>query len=83
MAYDQTPVSTTYRTPRIPDSDRIWHSIGAEYKYNENWTFNGGYTWIRAQKSTVSLVNDASRGDLYARYKGNIHLFGFSVNYNF
>ena len=83
LAYDQTPVSTTYRTPRIPDSDRIWHSIGAEYKYNENWTFNGGYTWIRAQKSTVSLVNDASRGDLYARYKGNIHLFGFSVNYNF
>ncbi len=83
LAYDQTPVSTAYRTPRVPDSDRIWHSIGAEYKYNENWTFNGGYTWIRAEKSTVNLVNDASRGDLYARYKGNIHLFGFSVNYNF
>lgn len=83
LAYDQTPVSTAYRTPRIPDSDRIWYSSGLEYKYDEHWTLNAGYTFIHADKSTVSLVDDASRGDLFAKYKGNIHLFGFGFNYNF
>ncbi len=83
FAFDQTPVSIHTRTPRIPDSDRIWYSGGVEYKYDDNWTFNAGYTYIRAEKSKVELKNDPARGDLHARYKGNIHLFGFSVNYNF
>ena len=83
LAFDQTPVNIYTRTPRIPDTDRIWYSGGVEYKYDDNWTFNAGYTYIRAEKSTVDLKNDATRGDLHARYKGNIHLFGFSVNYNF
>lgn len=83
LAFDQTPVNVYTRTPRIPDTDRIWYSGGVEYKYDDNWTFNAGYTYIRAEKSTVDLKNDATRGDLHARYKGNIHLFGFSVNYNF
>ncbi|MFZ4703031.1 MAG: OmpP1/FadL family transporter, partial [Candidatus Methylumidiphilus sp.] len=32
FAYDESPVSSAYRTPRIPDSDRFWLSIGANYK---------------------------------------------------
>lgn len=84
VAFDQTPVSTAYRTPRIPDSDRIWYSGGVEYKFDDKWTFNAGYTYIRAEKSRVDLQNDAfNRGSLKAQYKGNIHLFGFGFNYNF
>lgn len=84
LAFDQTPVSTAYRTPRIPDSDRMWYSGGVEYKLDNQWTFNAGYTYIRAEKSRVDLQNDAfNRGSLKAQYKGNIHLFGFGFNYNF
>lgn len=84
LAFDQTPVSTACRTPRIPDSDRMWYSGGVEYKLDNQWTFNAGYTYIRAEKSRVDLQNDAfNRGSLKAQYKGNIHLFGFGFNYHF
>lgn len=86
VAFDQTPVSDYNRTPRIPDSDRIWLSSGVEYKYDESWTFNAGYTYIRAENSKVNLAatgNDATRGPISAEYKGNIHLFGASASYRF
>ena len=86
LAFDQTPVNNYTRTPRIPDSDRIWYSTGVEYKYNDKLTLNAGYTYIRAEKSKVALTGtgvDASRGALTAEYKGNIHLFGLGAVYNF
>ena len=86
LAFDQTPVNNYTRTPRIPDSDRYWFSTGAEYKYSDKLTFNAGYTFIHAEHAEVDLKgtgNDASRGALTAKYKGNIHLFGLGAVYNF
>lgn len=86
LAFDQTPVTEGTRTPRIPDSDRYWYSTGVEYKYNDKLTLNAGYSFIYAESSTVNLKGegaDAERGGLYARYKGNIHLFGLGAVYNF
>ena len=86
FAFDQTPVNDSTRTPRIPDSDRYWYSTGVEYKYNDQLTLNAGYTFIHAMSNHVSLAGtgaDASRGGLYAKYKGNIHLFGLGAVYNF
>ena len=86
MAYDNTPVNDYTRTPRIPDSDRIWFSTGFEYKLNDDLVLNAGYSYIRAEKNEVNLKgvgHDATRGDLSAKYKGNIHLFGLGFNYHF
>lgn len=86
LAFDQTPVNNYNRTPRIPDSDRVWYSTGFEYKYNDQLTVNAGYSYIRAEDSRVNLTglgNDLKRGGLFAKYKGNIHLFGLGAVYNF
>ena len=86
FAFDQTPNNDYTRTPRIPDSDRLWFSTGVEYKYNDNLTFNAGYTFIHAEKVKVDIKGigyDATRGALSAQYKGNIHLFGLGAVYNF
>ncbi len=32
LAYDQTPVNDTDRTARLPDNNRIWLSVGGQYK---------------------------------------------------
>ena len=86
IAYDNTPVNDYTRTPRIPDSDRLWFSTGFEYKLNDDLVLNAGYSYIRAEKNEVNLKgvgNDATRGYLSAKYKGNIHLFGLGFNYHF
>ena len=86
LAYDQSAVRVQHRTPRIPDSDRLWFSTGFEYKLNDDLVLNAGYSYIRAEKNEVNLKgvgHDATRGDLSAKYKGNIHLFGLGFNYRF
>ena len=45
-AYDESPVTDTYRTPRIPDNNRIWTSLGANYKLSSSSSFDAGYTHI-------------------------------------
>ena len=35
VAYDETPTHIETRTPRLPDDDRSWYSIGATWKATE------------------------------------------------
>ncbi|MDP1634333.1 MAG: outer membrane protein transport protein, partial [Gallionellaceae bacterium] len=51
-AYDQTPMSDTYRTARIPDNDRTWISVGGQYKTSQAGTIDFGYAHL--------FVKDAS-----------------------
>lgn len=87
FAVDQSAVGQEYRTPRIPDADRLWYSAGVEYKYDDKWTFNVGYTYIRADKGKVKLNGfhdgDTARGSLRADYENDIHILAASMNYNF
>lgn len=86
MAIDESAVGEEYRTPRIPDSDRLWYSGGIQYTQNENITWNLAYTYIRAEKGRVALKGtglDAARGSLDALYKNDIHMLGVSFNYSF
>jgi len=87
IAYDQSAVNNEYRTPRIPDSNRIWYSAGLEYKYSEKMTFNLGYTYIYASKAKVLLrgdhAGDGYRGSLNADYENRVNIVAASVSYNF
>lgn len=47
VAYEISPVDDpTKRIAGIPDSDRIWASIGASYKWSDTTTFDLAYTHI-------------------------------------
>ncbi len=84
-AYDQTAVKKQYRTPRIPDSDRMWYSVGLGYQYNDNLSFDVAYTYIQAKDATVDLPTSAAAGQrgIYAEYNNSVKLFGLSMNYKF
>jgi long-chain fatty acid transport protein len=49
LAYDQSPVQDDYRTVRLPDADRTWLALGAQYKFNPQLWLDVGaaYVWIR------------------------------------
>ena len=82
FAFDEAAVKVDYRTPRIPDSRRLWYSTGLEYKYNENLTFDAGFTYIQAKEATVNL-DDAGKRPVYADYENSVKIFGLSLNYKF
>lgn len=52
VAYDQGPVDNEYRVAVIPDTDRVWFSLGTSYKCTNNLTFDFGATYIKGVGDT-------------------------------
>jgi len=80
FAWDQTPVRTENRTPRIPDSNRYWLSAGLTWAVTPNVAFSAGYTHIFGNTADLALTsggptsNNFSRGDLTARYSASVDI---------
>ena len=55
LGYEISPIRDSSRSTRLPDSDRIWTSLGATYNWNEKLAFNLGYTHIFAKSGDVRI----------------------------
>ena len=84
LAYDQSAVRVQHRTPRIPDSDRIWYSTGLNYQYNDRLSFDLAYTYIKAHDAHLDTSLTGNGGShVTAEYTNSVQLFGLSLNYKF
>ncbi len=81
-AYDTTPVQDAYRTPRLPDSDKIWASIGAQWRASPNLAIDTGFAYIWIDDGPSNLTS-ASAGNLVGEYKSYTWVLGAQVRYNF
>jgi long-chain fatty acid transport protein len=57
IAFEKSPITDGVRTPRLPDNDRMWYSIGASYKPPQfkGLTFDLGYSFIDVKDTPVNL----------------------------
>lgn len=46
LGYEISPIDVDTRTPRLPDSDRIWLSLGTTYDWSDQLSFDLAYTHI-------------------------------------
>ncbi len=97
LAYDQSPVETDYRTPRLPDNDRTWLSLGLNYRLTPTISLDAGYTHIFIKATTINdsgyhadynpgginTNNPISRGTLKGDYDGGVDILGMQVNWAF
>jgi long-chain fatty acid transport protein len=85
LAYDQTPVQDAERTPRLPDNNRTWVSLGAQYAAMPNLKFDGGFTYIWASDASTSqnAGSTAANGLIAGTYKASVTIFGVSATYSF
>ena len=83
LAYDDAAVKLDYRTPRIPDSRRLWYSAGLGYQYNENLTFDMGFTYIQAKEASIDLAPSEKSAGVTADYENSVKMWGLSLNYKF
>ncbi|MCA0951777.1 outer membrane protein transport protein [Shewanella chilikensis] len=85
VALDKTAVDDEYRTITIPDTDRLWFSVGAGYAPSKNLTVDLGLTYIRAHgdapinetQKLMGLAQVAFQGDA----SGHVWLAGLQVTY--
>lgn len=64
LAYDESPVPDASRTPRIPDGDRTWVTVGAGYRMAGGGMLNAGYAHLFVKD--VSLRETSSLGTTLA-----------------
>ena len=85
IAFDQSPVNSTDRTPRLPDADRWWFSFGAQYKWNPNLKFDAGFTYITAKDASISQTagSAATFGLLQGSYDASVTIFSVQGTYTF
>lgn len=72
VAFDKSPVPDADRTPRIPDQDRTWLSLGTSFKWNEALEFDAGYSHIFVKKARLQLTDSGVAGDPN-RFRGNLN----------
>jgi long-chain fatty acid transport protein len=85
IAFDQSPVNTTDRTPRLPDADRWWLSFGAQYKWSNNLKIDGGFTYISSKDASISqnAGSAPSFGLIQGSYDAYVTIFSFQGTYTF
>ncbi|HZH42537.1 MAG TPA: porin [Lysobacter sp.] len=85
--YDETPTTFATRTPRLPDEDRKWYSLGATWSLNEQLEVSFAYTRIEPDEPRVGIVTPATTPGggrtLFGSYESDVNLFGVSAQYKF
>jgi long-chain fatty acid transport protein len=85
LAYDQSPVNNTDRTPRLPDNDRTWVSVGGQYRMSKASTLDFGYAHLFVKNTSIdqSGVNSQVVGHLVGTYSSSIDILGAQFSYKF
>ena len=86
-AYDKAPVQDRYRTPRLPDNDRIWAATGLEWRLNEKHRFDFGYAYLFIDDAPSVLVatdtTELLKGNLVGSYTGSVSILALQYTLTF
>jgi long-chain fatty acid transport protein len=87
-AFDRTPVQDQYRTPRLPDQDRVWAAGGFEWKVGEKGAIDVGYAHLFIKDASSNLANQSSPSDppsgtIVGTYKANVNIVSFQYRVSF
>jgi long-chain fatty acid transport protein len=87
LAFDESPVQSQFRTPRIPDNNRTWLAFGANYKFNPDNSIDAGYTHIFVNNSSINKINDSAvaalRDSLIGSYDNSVDILSLQYTHNF
>ena len=83
VARDDSPISRPYRTPRMPDQDRMWYSLGLTWKATENFELSASYVKIDLVDTPEVDLLSSSGSRLVGEYDGGADLYGISAQYRF
>ena len=93
VALDETPVQNdSLRSPRVPDNDRTWLTLGMTYRHSPNLTFDVGYAHIFVDDPKLKGVSDNHNPtagqttgvhELSGKYDASVDILSAQVNWKF
>ena len=88
-AYDESPVkSAETRSARLPDTDRIWLTVGAGFHPSDDLRIDFGYAHLfmndaKISKTATAGTEDFSRGSLNGSYEASVDILSIEAEYVF
>ncbi len=93
IAYDESPVSDKWLTARIPDNNRTWLSLGANYRISQSSALDIGYTHLFVQDRSINtsaqaaeiaaLGGSSAAGTLKGDYDSDVNILNVQYTHNF
>lgn len=88
VAFDQSAVPDSTRTPRVPDSDRYWVALGAQWRPTEAVSVDFGYAHLFAKdgpsdQTGHTATEIAQSGGINGEYHASINVFAAQLAYRF
>lgn len=81
IAYEDAPMSNAFRTPRIPDGDRTWLAVGAQYRLSRQGAVDVGYAHLFFRDPTLSKSGGGTT--LNGRYSSAVDILGAQYTHTF
>lgn len=79
VAYDETPVRDAHRTARIPDEDRTWVAVGAQYRLSPKTVLDFGYAHLFVEDASI----DEGAVHLRGTYDNAVDILSAQLTLNF
>lgn len=86
IAYDQSPVSDPqYRPVSLPDNNRVWLSIGAQYKPTRDAALDIGFAYLYMKDPGIDNNGDSqlTKGLVSGSYKDSGSILGIQYSRSF
>jgi long-chain fatty acid transport protein len=85
VAYDQSPVTDTYRLARLPDSNRTWVSLGAQFTVTPKSRIDVGYAHLFMNDPSINANGGsaAAKGQLVGNYESSVDILGLQYSAGF
>lgn len=82
IAFDEAPqTDRDLVTPRIPDQDRFWTSVGFNYAFSDAGSVDVGYAHLFVDTSEIDKVEQGNR--LAGDFDSHADILGAQVNWRF
>ncbi|WP_165942118.1 OmpP1/FadL family transporter [Luteimonas arsenica] len=81
LAIDETPTSLAHRTPRLPDDDRRWYTLGATWQVSDALSMDFAFARLEPKDPKVDYSSGGST--ITGPFDGHANLFGVSAQYRF
>ncbi|WP_171014051.1 outer membrane protein transport protein [Chitinivorax sp. B] len=92
---DRSPVTDSNRTASIPDGNRTWYSVGANWRLSKNTSIDMAYSLVRVDVGSINSTDNndgkwpadpncnCSNGTIRGEYDVKASIVGLQVNHAF
>jgi long-chain fatty acid transport protein len=87
-AYDKAPVRDAFRTPRLPDNDRVWAAVGLQRRLGKSGAFDLGYAHVfvrdgASDRPNQDTATSVPAGALLGTYAARVNILSAQVRWSF